>query len=99
MSVLKNFFDDNSTEHLLLDLRDSSFDSITPDHIRNLCKYATSRANGESGVNGKTALVGSSDFEFEIDRMFKTYSEMEESDIKVSVFRSMEKALNWIEKD
>jgi hypothetical protein len=98
MSVLKNFFDDNNTEYLLLDLRNSSLDSITPDHVINLCKYAKSRANGEGRVNGKTALVGSSDLQFGIGRMFETYSEMEESSIKVSVFRSMEKALCWLEE-
>lgn len=99
MSVLKNFFDDNNTEHLLLDLRDSSLDSITSDQIRHLCKYAKFRANGENRVNGKTALVGSSDLQFGIGRMFETFAEMEGSAIKISVFRSMEKALSWLEEE
>ena len=98
MSVLKVFFDDNNTENLLLDLRDSSLDSITTDHIRNLGKYAISRNNGGSRINGKTALVGSSDLQFGMSRMFKTYSEMEESAIEVSVFRSKEEALSWLEE-
>ena len=98
VSVLKNFFDDNNTEHLLLDFRKSSLDSITPEHLGNLCRYATSRANGEGRVNGKTALVGSKDLKFGIGRMFETYSEMEGSAVKVSVFRSMEKALSWLEE-
>lgn len=99
MSVLKNFFDDNTTDNLLIDLRNSALDNITPDHVINLCKYAKSRANGSGRVNGKTALVGSSDLQFGIGRMFETYSEIEESSIKVSVFRSMEKALSWLEED
>lgn len=98
MSVLKVFFDDNDTENLLLDLRESPLDSITHDHIKNLCEYAKSRTNGESGVNGKTALVGSNDLQFEIGRIFKIYSEMIDSAIEVSVFRSVEEALNWFEE-
>ena len=98
MIVLKTFFDDNNTEHLLLDLRDSSLDTITHDNIRDLCQYAKSRANGGERVNGKTALVGSSDLQAEIDKIFKTYPEMENSDINVSVFRSEERALSWLEE-
>jgi len=98
MSVLKIFFDDNNTEHLLLDLTDCSFDTITHDHIRDLCQYAKSRANGGGRVNGKTALVGSNDLQFEIGRIFKRYSEMIGSAIKVSVFRSAEKAFSWLEE-
>ena len=100
MSVLKTFFDDNNTEHLLLDLRDSSFDNITTDHVRDLCMYAISRTNDNGGnkVNGKTALVGSKDLQSEIDRIFKTCSEMEDSDINVLVFCSKEKAFSWLEE-
>jgi len=98
MIVLKNFLNDNKTEHLLLDFRNSSLNGITHDHIIDLCKYATYRDNGESRVNGKTALVGSSDLQSGIGRMLKTYSEMKNSDINVSVFRSMEKALSWLEE-
>lgn len=100
MSVLKTFFDDNDTEHLLLDLRDSALDNITADHVRDLCTYAISRTNDNGGnwVNGKTALVASGDLQPEIDRIFKTCSEMEDSAINVSVFCSKEKALSWLEK-
>lgn len=100
MSVLKTFFDDNNTEHLLLDLRDSSLDSLSPDNIRDLCKYATSRAddNGRNNAKGKTALVCSSDPQFGIGEIFKTYSEMEDPSINFSVFRSMDRALSWLEK-
>ena len=82
MSVLKNFFDDNTTDHLLLDLRYCSFDAITHDHIRDLCEYASFRADGKNGGNGKTALISSNDLQFEIGVIFKKYSEMIESDIK-----------------
>jgi hypothetical protein len=98
MSVLKIFFDDNNTEHLLLDLRVCSFDTITHDHIRDLCQYAKSRANGGGSINGKTALVGSNDLQLEICRIFETYSEMIGSAVKVSVFPSTKEALSWLEE-
>ena len=99
MSVLKTFFDDNNTRHLLLDLRGTSLDTISHDHIRDLCQYAKCRANGHGRVNGKTALVGLSDIQYEIARIFKTYSEMVNSAIKISVFRTIEKAMSWLEED
>ena len=99
MGVLKNFFDDNNTEHLLLDFRLFSFNTIMRSHIRDLYEYITSRANGGGRVNGKTAFVVSNGLQIEICKIFKIYSEMTGSAIKVSAFRSMEKAFNWLEED
>lgn len=98
MSVLKTFFDDCNTQHLLLDLRNSSLDSMTHDHIRDLCEYATSRNKGGCRVNGKTALVGSNDLQLEICNIVKSHSEMIDSAIKVSVFPSTEEAFSWLEE-
>jgi hypothetical protein len=98
LGVLKNFFDDNNTEHLLLDFRNFSFNTIMRSNIRDLYEYVTSRANVESRANGKTAFVGSNGLQIEIGKIFKTYSEMIGSPIKISAFRSIEKALNWLEE-
>ena len=98
MIVLKNFLNDNKTEHLLLDLSNSFLNDITYDHVVDLCKYAVHRDNGKSKINGKTALVSSSDLQFEIGNLFKAYFEMENSDINVSVFCSLEEALSWLEE-
>jgi len=94
LGVLKNFFDDNNTEHLLLDFRRFSFNTIMRSNIRDLYEYATSRANGRGRVNGKTAFVCSNGLQNEIGKIFKTYSEMVDSPIKISAFRSMKKALS-----
>ena len=99
MLVLKNFLNDNKTEHLLLDLSNSFLDDITYDHVVDLCKYAAYRDNGKSRITGKTALVSSSSLQSEIGRMFKAYFEIENSNINVSVFRSLEEALSWLEED
>ena len=99
MIVLKSFLNDNKTEHLLLDLSNSFLDDITYDHVVDLCKYAAYRDNGKSRITGKTALVSSSSLQSEIGRMFKAYFEIENSNINVSVFRSLEEALSWLEED
>ena len=99
MIVLKSFLNDNKTEHLLLDLSDSFLDDITYDHVVDLCKYAAYRDNGKSRITGKTALVSSSSLQFEIGSMFKAYFEIENSDINVLVFRSLEEALSWLDED
>jgi len=98
LGVLKNFIDDNNTEHLLLDFRLFSFDTIMRSNIRDLYEYATSRANVNSRINGKTALVCSNGLQVEIGKIFKTYSEMIGSPIKISAFRSMEEAFSWLEE-
>jgi hypothetical protein len=98
LGVLKNFIDDNNTEHLLLDFRLFSFNTIMLNNIRDLYEYATSRANGGGRVNGKTALVCSNGLQIEIGKIFKTYSDMVSSPIKISAFRSMEKAFSWLEE-
>ena len=99
MIVLRSFLSDNKTDHLLLDLSDSFLDDITYDHVVDLCKYAAYRDNGKSRITGKTALVSSSNLQFEISQMFKAYFEIENSDINVAVFRSLEEALSWLEED
>ena len=101
MSVLKTFFNDNNTEHLMLDLRGSSIDTITYDDVSDLFRYATTRTNdnGENRLNGKTALVGSSDLQSEVEAIFKTCFETKDLPINVSVFGSEDKALNWLEED
>jgi hypothetical protein len=99
MIVLKSFLNDNKTDHLLLDLSDSFLDDITYDHVVDLCKYAAYRDNGKSRITGKTALVSSSNLQFEIGQMSKAYFEIENSDINVAVFRSLEEALSWLEED
>ena len=98
LGVLENFFDDNNTEHLLLDFRRFSFNTILRNNIRDLYEYATSRANGGGRVYGKTAFVCSNGLQNEIGKIFKTYSEMIDSPIKISAFRSMKKALSWLEE-
>ena len=98
MIVLKSFLNDNKTEHLLLDLSDSFLDDITYDHVVDLCKYAAYRDNGKSRITGKTALVSSSNLQSEIGRMFKAYFEIENSDINVAVFSSLEEDLRWLEE-
>ena len=98
LRVLRKFIDDKNTEHLLLDFRDFSFNTIMRNNIRELYEYATSRANANSRVNGKTAFVCSNGLQIEIGKIFKTYSEMISSPIKISAFRSVEKALSWLEE-
>ena len=98
LGVLMKFIDDNNTDHLLLDFRHFSFNTIMRSNIRDLYEYVTTRTNGERRVNGKTALVCSNGLQVEIGKIFKTYSDMIGSPIKISAFRSMEKALSWLEE-
>jgi hypothetical protein len=100
LNVLNTFFNDNNTEHLLLDFRDSPLDAISHDHISDLYWYAISRTNNNDKniVNGKTAFVCSNGLQIEMGKIFNTYSEMIEPSIKVSAFRSEEKALSWLEE-
>jgi len=98
LGVLRKFIDDNNTEHLLLDFRHFSFNTIMRSNIRDLYEYATARANVNSRVNGKTAFVCSNGLQIEIGKIFKTYSEMIGSPIKISAFRSMDEAYSWLEE-
>ena len=98
LGVLRKFIDDNNTEYLLLDFRLFSFNTIMLNNIRDLYEYATSRANGKSRVNGKTAFVCSDSLQVEIGKIFKAYSEMIGSPIKISAFRSIKEAFSWLEE-
>jgi hypothetical protein len=97
MSALNSFWD-NPTKHIIWNSQSDPLGNISPDDIRNLCKHAKLRAIDGNRSNGKTALVGSNDLAFGLSRMAETYSEIEEFPIQVSVFPSLEEALNWIEE-
>ena len=98
LGVLRNFIDDNKTEYLLLDFRKFSFITIERSNIRDLYEYATSRANVNVRVHGKTAFVCSNGLQVEIGKIFKTFSDMISFPIRISAFRSIEKALSWLEE-
>ena len=98
LGVLRKFIDDNKTEYLLLDFRKFSFITIDRSNIRDLYEYATSRANDNVRVHGKTAFVCSNGLQVEIGKIFKTFSDMISSPIKISAFRSMEDAFSWFEE-
>ena len=98
IGVLRNFLNDNDTEHLLLDFRNFSFNTIIRSNIRDLYEFVISRVNVNGGVNGKTAIVCSNGLQIEIGKIYKTYSDLVSSPIKISAFRSKEKAMSWLEE-
>ncbi len=78
---------------LLWDLRDARFDLGTAE-VRGLAEFVKRLAQATAY---RSAFVVSRDFEFGLLRMFEVYRET--NDVRTSVFRDKEQAIEWLMTD
>ena len=98
MDTLKSFFDGKPTAKVLWDLREAEFEKgMTNEDLEKLAKY--SRRRQPPSARGKTAIVASSDLAYGLSRTFGAFAEIEGVKNPVEVFRSMDKAVKWLEKE
>lgn len=81
--------------HILLDHRALKIDAITVSGIEDVSAYFKSIADKLG--NGKVALVMKRDIDFGIARAWENITAYD-VDIKVYVFRELEKAISWLKE-
>jgi hypothetical protein len=94
--ILKRFFEENPTENVLWDFRETDPDrNVTIKEIEEIARLVSS---GQKNIGqGKTAIVASSDLVFGLARTYEFLAEIKGVKNPVKVFRSREKAEKWFE--
>jgi len=82
------------TKHMIWDIREADISDARNDDLRKLVKTTKEVAHGRP--YGKTAILGQTDLQFGLARMYATYGELEDHPVQISVFRSLESAMQWI---
>ncbi|MEN8245598.1 MAG: STAS/SEC14 domain-containing protein [Thermodesulfobacteriota bacterium] len=96
--AIKQFYEGKSsqpTKHILWDLRSAKVDRIRSKEAEDLAFFAASIDKRKD--IGKTAIVASSDLVYEVAKIFEGY--IDNPDIQFDVFRSIDKATEWLGKD
>ena len=90
ISVVKAFYDDGPTKHVIWDMTDTTEVQLTSKEVEKIATFEP-RIKGKRAL-GKTAFVAQKDILFGLSRMFEIHSEMVNSPYPVMVFRNIEQA-------
>ena len=90
------FYADDPTANVIWDLTDANLSALSAVDVQMVAEHTASRAHSRSG--GKTALVAPTDMDFGMSRMFQTMIDNADHQASVSVFRSRDEAVEWIDE-
>jgi len=93
-TTLERFYSGEITEFVLWDFSQAEVSSITPAVVQRII-----RRSAEAGTRSqrrKTAAITPSDLSFGLGRMAESYADFEALPFNLRVFRSREKALEWL---
>ncbi len=94
MSVLKTFYQNDPTLHVIWDLTRISGQRITADELQKIIAYTKKHDHKRTG--GTTALVVTNQLDFGIARMSSTLAEIEHTPWEIVSFSTLDDALSYI---
>lgn len=97
MTTLKQFWEDRPTMNVLWDYRKGSLARVSSVDLERMVDYVT--VHSEKRAGGKTAIVVSRDLESGLSRVLDTLRDIRRVPFQFQVFRSMEKANQWLEEE
>ena len=97
MAAFKQFWEGKPTQNVLWDFRKASLTRLSSKETEAMIDYI--RQHAEKRAGGKTAILVSKDFEYGMSRMIKTLTEFEDFPFKLEIFRSLEEASHWLDKE
>jgi hypothetical protein len=96
--AIESFYKENPTKNVIWDFRDAGPDALLSyDKLENIARFT--KKHLESRRSGKTALVVSTDVGFGLARMYGAFAEIENLSHSVQVFRFMDEATQWLERE
>jgi hypothetical protein len=97
MTTLKQFWEDRPTMNVLWDYRKGSLSRVPAVDLEVMVDYVT--VHSEKRAGGKTAIVVSRDLESRLSRVLDTLRDIRRVPFQLQVFRSMEKANQWLDEE
>lgn len=95
--ALEMFYKEDPTPLLLWDMSQSDVSNVTPDILQNFARKSAKL--GASRQGGRTAVIAPEDLQYGLARISEAFLEIESSPHSFSVFRTREKALQWLMAD
>ena len=97
MNALKAFYSGDPTANVLWDFRLMKGNRVSSQELEELFNFI--KANRGKRLQGKTALVATSDLDFGLSRVSEAYSQIRQLPWEMKAFRTMDEALEWIDRD
>jgi hypothetical protein len=98
VNTVKDFYEGEVTENLLIDFREARPDKNLLSHdLEGIARAA--KQYWDLRESGKTAIVASTDIAFGLARMYEAFSKIADTIHSMRVFRSMDKAFEWLDSD
>jgi hypothetical protein len=97
MDVVRLFYEVHPTKNAIWDFRHGTGEKVTTKQVNIIAEYVGKHAQ-ESRKGGKTAYVADEDFEFGMLRMSDVLIQMKEVPFQIEIFKSLDEAMEWIEK-
>lgn len=94
IAVLRDFYDGTPTANVLWDMRKIEGNRISAEELQKIITFI--KRHSDKRPHGKTALVSAKDIDFGLSMMSHAYAENENLPWKIIPFRSMDKAIKWI---
>jgi hypothetical protein len=97
MTTLKQFWEDRPTMNVLWDYRKGSLARVSSVDLERMVDYVS--VHSEKRAGGKTAIIVSRDLESGLSRVLDTLRDIRRVPFQLQVFRSMEKANQWLDEE
>jgi hypothetical protein len=97
MTTLKQFWEDRPTMNVLWDFRKGSLARVSSVDFERIVDYVT--VHSEKRAGGKTAIVVLRNLESGLSRILETLRDIRRVPFQLQVFRSMEKANQWLDEE
>lgn len=97
IEALKAFYEGSPTKNVLWDQRGLTGQRISSEELEKIITFL--RSYQDRRPTGKTALVGTSDLDFELASQTHTLAETKMIPWKIKGFRSLEEGVKWISSD
>lgn len=95
MEAIRAFYAFDATRDTLWDFTATSEVTVSTADIHRIADLTTSLA--QARPDGRTALVATADFTYELSRLYQTLAELAEQTVDVRVFRTVSDAQAWLQ--
>ena len=96
MVVYKDFYDQNPTKNVMLDLTLADLTLIKSDHVRHIAKVL--KVKFEKRPKGsQTAFITIKDLNYGLARMFQNLADAKQVDLDIEIFETRALAMDWLD--
>jgi len=99
IAVVLEHYPNNIVKDVIWDLTNGSLKSISQDGFGAIAKTVKMSVAGGSRRGRKTVFVGGVEREYALSRIYKVIAEVTGVPIKYNVFKTIEEARNWLERE